>query len=136
MAADAEMLQTYIAAFNRGDTATYAAFYADDVVLCNGGGTVLRGRDAITAFYSGVRQRLDRTIEVEGVIAGDNAMTALLRSEFTALEDAVELGGSLLNRGDRMLLRSMALYELVDSKFQAIRAISLERRFLRQGEEA
>lgn len=136
MPADPEMLRSYIAAFNRGDTAAYAEFYAQDVMLSNGGGQVLQGRDAIVEFYAGVRQRLDRTIAIDAIVAGDDAMVAQLRSDFTARQDGIELGGEQLDRGDRMLLRSMVLYELEGGKFQAIRAVSLERRFVRQGEEA
>lgn len=135
MAADAEMLRDYIAAFNRGDTAAYGACYAADVLLVNGAGDALHGRDAVTAFYAALRGKFDRTITLEAVVAGDDALAAQLHSHFIALEDGLALGGAMLGRGDRFELRSIALYELEHGKFKTIRATTLERRLVGTGED-
>lgn len=133
--ADAEMLRRYIADFNSGNAEGYSACYADDVVLSNGGGRVLHGRDAIVSFYADVRKRLERLIEIDAIVAGNAAITAVLSSDFLALEDGVELGGAILAKGDRMLLRSVALYELAHGKFQSIHAVTLNRRLVRRGDQ-
>lgn len=131
----ADLLERYVAAFNRGDDAAYAACYAPDVVLVNGAGHELHGAEAITAFYAGVRGQADRVLQVEGVVEGPDCIAAALRSRFVALVDGVKLGGEVLNRGDCFALRSMALYEIENGLFRRIQAVSLERRFIRKGEQ-
>jgi len=132
----AELLQRYLADFNRGDSEAYCTCYAPDVVLVNGGGTELRGRDAIVAFYSALRDKVDRTIALTGLVEGEAAIAAALHSRFVAKVDGVELGGTVLDQGDTFELRSMALYEVEDGRFRRIRATSLERQVLRRGELA
>lgn len=134
MGGHADMLRRYIADFNRGDSAGYAACYAPDVVLTNGGGRELHGRDAIVAFYSAFRERADRTMELRGVVEGEQALAAALRSRFVAKVDGVELGGATLCAGDAFELQSMALYELADGLFRSIRATTIESRVIRRGE--
>lgn len=131
----ADMLERYVAAFNRGDHAAYAACYAPDVVLVNGAGHELHGPAAITAFYDAMRGRADRVLQVEGVVEGHDCIAAALRSQFVALVDGVELGGQVLERGDRFALRSMALYEIKNGLFERIQATSLERTIIRKGEQ-
>ena len=60
----AKMLERYVAAFNAGDTAGYAACYAPDVVLVNGAGQDLRGPEAITQFYAGLRGKVAHELVV------------------------------------------------------------------------
>lgn len=127
-----EMLRRYIADFNRGDSAAYAACYAPDVVLINGSGRELRGRDEIVAFYSEFRGQADRTIELRAVIEGEGVIAAALRSRFVAKVDGVELGGTSLKAGDAYELQSMALYELANGLFRSIRATTIESRVVRQ----
>jgi len=132
----AAMLATYVDAFNRGDAETYAGFYAADVILRNGGGTELRGRDAIVEFYTAVSQRLARTMRIRGTCEGDRSLAAALASTFTALVDDVPLGGEVLNKGDQLELESIALYEFTDGKFGRIEATTLKRTLLRRGAAA
>jgi hypothetical protein len=131
----ADMLERYVAAFNRGDHAAYAACYAPDVVLVNGAGHELHGPEAITAFYDAMRGKARRVLLVEGTVEGRDCIAAALRSRFEALVDGVELGGQLLDRGDCFVLRSMALYEIEHGLFRRIRATSLERTIIRKGEQ-
>lgn len=131
----ADLLERYVAAFNRGDHAAYAACYAPDVVLVNGAGHELHGADAITAFYAAMRGKAERVLQVEGVVEGQDCLAAALRSRFVALVDGVELGGEVLAQGDCFALRSMALYETHNGLFRRIHAVSLERRFIRKGDE-
>jgi uncharacterized protein (TIGR02246 family) len=131
----AAMLERYVAAFNAGDTAGYAACYAPDVVLVNGAGQELRGPEAITRFYGALRGKVARQLVVEGVVEGSDCIAAALRSRFEALEDGVAVGQSVLDRGDLFHLRSMALYEIEHGLFRRIQATSLERTIVRKGEK-
>lgn len=134
MGEHAAMLERYIAAFNAGDTAGYAACYAPDVVLVNGAGQELAGPEAITRFYASLRGQVARELVVEGVVEGENCIAAALRSTFEALADGVTVGSVVLDRGDRFHLRSMALYEIERGLFKRINATSLERTVVRRGE--
>lgn len=120
----------YIAAFNAGDHASYSAFYAPDVVLRNGGGTELRGAEAITEFYARSRDALDRVMRVEGLICTQHCIAAALASRFIARRDGASFADRVLAKGDIVELRSMALYEIVEDKFAAITATTLHREFL------
>ncbi len=131
----ATMLERYVAAFNAGDTAGYAACYAPDVVLVNGAGQELHGADAITRFYATLRDQVARELVVEGVVEGEHCIAAALRSRFVALADGVAVGSVVLDRGDEFHLRSMALYEMADGLFRRINATSLERTVVRKGAE-
>lgn len=131
----ARMLERYVAAFNAGDTAGYAAFYAPGVVLVNGAGEELRGPQAITSFYAALRGQVSRELVVEGTVEGADTLAAALRSCFVALEDGVAVGSVVLDRGDRFHLRSMALYEIENDRFTRIQAVSLERTVVRKGEQ-
>jgi hypothetical protein len=128
------MLACYVDAFNRGDTSAYCAFYAPDVVLRNGGGTVLEGREAIVSFYAGVRLRLDRVMRIRQTVEGERSGAAALASRFTALQDGVSLAGEVLQTGDCLELESMALYEMAAGKFVRITASTISHRVLRAGE--
>lgn len=118
-------LAAYVEAFNRGDDEVYGAFYAPDVVLRNGGGTMLEGREAILDFYASVRLRLHRVMELRAVLVGNECLAAALASTFTALEDDVPLAGEVLATGDRLMLESMALYQTADGRFTSIEATTL-----------
>lgn len=67
-------VQGYIAAFEKGDPDAAAALYADDCTLEDPIGSVIRGRDAVRAFYAqamatGAKLRLEGPIR----IAANNA---------------------------------------------------------------
>src|SRR5947199_9819293 len=79
--------RNYIAAFNRGDAAAYAAFYCDDVVLIISQHTILRGPQAIVQFYAGVKASTERTIRIVNVLAAGDLLAAELESEFLATSD-------------------------------------------------
>lgn len=134
MTTKAALLASYVEAFNRRDAEAYAGYYAADVVLRNGGGTVLCGRKAIVDFYSATSLRLARTMRIRSTCEGDHALAAALASTFTALVDDVALAGEVLNKGDKLELESMALYEITEGKFCRIEATTLARTVLRYGD--
>jgi len=128
-----EGFRQYIAAFNRGDIASYSRFYAPDVQFRNGAGAELVGAAAIVEYYEALKPLMAREIEVRGVTEGTAALAAALRSRFVILRNAVEFAGELLNAGDRVLIDSIALYEFEGGKFAAINSRTIERQIERQG---
>ena len=54
-----EWLNDYIGAFNRGDFATFTAFYDENVVLHLGGKRTIHGRQGIVDFYTDVFKRIE-----------------------------------------------------------------------------
>jgi ketosteroid isomerase-like protein len=112
----------YVDAFNRGDEASYAGFYADDVVLVLAGQRELRGRDAICAFYRTVKAETRRTIAVKGTIIGQRCFAAELESEFLALADLPDFTAGPMAKGDRIYINTFVLYDVTDGKFRRIRS--------------
>ena len=123
--------RSYIQAFNRHDRAAYTAHYAPEIVLTNGAGTRLEGRAQIADFYDALKDKVRRQIEIVGVVSGENALAAALRSEFEVLADGTEWSGQMLARGDRVRIESMALYEFSGDLFRSITATTLRREIIR-----
>ncbi|MEO8722738.1 MAG: nuclear transport factor 2 family protein [Sphingobium sp.] len=126
----------YVAAFNRGDHESYAAFYSPDVVLCNGAGTELHGRTAIVEFYERFRTLVHRVMEVKGFVMGHHCLAASLASRFNILAEQMEFADQNLHKGDQVDIESIALYELIDGKFSAIHATTMSRNIRRAGHAA
>ena len=124
----------YISAFNAGDCAAYRAFYAPTIEFRNGAGAVLSGPDAIVCYYEGLKGRIARTMEVEALVPGETALCAALASQFEIVSASEEFAGTTLARGDRVLLKSVALYELEGSRFARIAARSISRQIVRAGD--
>ena len=124
----------YIAAFNRGDTAAYGAFYRDDVVLVIADHTELRGRQAIFDFYARVRAGSERMIRVVDVIARADLLAAELESEFVATRDLPDFPSGPMRSGDRLSINSFVFYDLEDGLYRRIRAATHRRRFVPAGE--
>lgn len=127
------MFREYIEAFNAGDGTTFTRFYAPDAVLINGAGITLHGPAAIAEFYDELKARMQRRIEVLGLVEGRETLAAALRSIFEAFVDGVPFAGHVLDAGDRVILRSIALYELEGGKFKRIKARTLDRQIVRAG---
>jgi ketosteroid isomerase-like protein len=127
------MFREYIEAFNSGSGADYARFYASDAILTNGAGDKLHGPAAIVEFYDELKKYAKRRIEVLGLIEGRDTLSAALQSTFEVTSDGFSFAGQILDAGDRVLLRSFALYELEGDKFKRIQAQTLDRKILRAG---
>jgi ketosteroid isomerase-like protein len=123
----AERFREYIAAFNRGDYATFGDFYDEQVVLDIAGKRELRGRDAIFDFYRAVKRQTTRTIEVLNVLSVGNQLAAELQSEFLALEDLPHFTAGAMKKGERIYLNTIVLYELRAGRFLRIRSAGLRR---------
>lgn len=117
----------YIAAFNAGDFETACSFYADDIRLTIGNGRVLRGREEIVRFYTGVRQVTRRTITVLDCFANETLLAAELESEFLAVTDVPDFTSGPMRQGDRMYINSFAFYDLAQGCFSRIRATVFRR---------
>jgi hypothetical protein len=102
--------------------------------LRNGAGARLEGPQAIIAYYEALKGRIARVMEVQAVIAGENALCAALHSRFEILSPEEDFAGEKLTRGDAVLLDSIALYEVDAGRFTRIEAASLARRIIRLGE--
>lgn len=127
------MFREYIEAFNSGSGADYARFYARDAILINGAGDKLQGPAAIVEFYDEFKERAKRRIEVLGLVEGRDTLAAALQSTFEVVGDGLSFAGEVLDTGDRVLLRSIALYELEGGKFKRIQAQTLDRKIMRAG---
>lgn len=130
------IMENYLAAFNRGDEAAYGRFYAPDVELRNGTGIILRGAEAIVAYYRKAREDFHRMMTLRAALGGDGAIAAALASVFTARRDGVELSGRTMQAGDTYSIESMALYQMQDGLFRRIEAVTLSRRHRAVGEPA
>lgn len=130
------IMENYLAAFNRGDEAAYARFYAPDVELRIGTGLLLRGAEGILAFYRKAREDFDRVMRLRGVLGGDGVIAAALASVFTARRDGIAMAGRVMQAGDTYSIESMALYQMRDRLFHRIEAVTLSRRHAIAGEAA
>ncbi|ODU83276.1 MAG: hypothetical protein ABT10_06540 [Novosphingobium sp. SCN 63-17] len=130
------IMENYLAAFNRGDEVAYGRFYAPDVELRNGTGIILRGAEAIVAYYRKAREDFHRMMTLRAALGGDGAIAAALASVFTARRDGVELSGRTMQAGDTYAIESMALYQMQDGLFRRIEAVTLSRRHRAAGEPA
>jgi hypothetical protein len=119
----------YIAAFNRGDTAAYGAFYCDDVTLVIADHTELHGRQAIFDFYARVTAGATRTLGVLNVLADEHLLAAELESEFLATRDLPDFPSGPMRAGDRLYINSFVFYDLVDGRYRRIRAATHRRAF-------
>jgi hypothetical protein len=67
------------------------------------------------------------------VVAGEQSIAALLESQFNVTADSTVFSGDTVDAGDRIQLRSMALYELSGTKFRRITARTIEKNIIRRG---
>lgn len=115
----------YIAAFNRGDEAGYAAYYAPNVQLSLGGRLQLNGRQAVLDHYRGVRERVLETLRLGQLVLDDGGIAAELDTQFLALLDWPDFMAGPLQRGDRLQLVSFVFYRVEHGLFTDIRTARL-----------
>jgi hypothetical protein len=124
--------RAYIAAFNARDYVRLVDFYDPEVQLIIGNGTVMRGRQAIVDFYTGVNDATTRQIEILQAWVDGNVLAAEIQSEFLALRDAPDFASGPMRRGDRYYLNSFALYEFgPDRRYTRVRAAVFRREWRR-----
>jgi ketosteroid isomerase-like protein len=113
--------RSYIAAFNRSDTAGYSRFYADDIHFV-GRAAELHSRDAIVNFYAGVKKRLRETLTVHAVVVSERAIVADVETELHALADGPDFPTGAFKRGDTRRSQNFIWYDIADDRFTRIRA--------------
>ncbi|MEO9130574.1 MAG: nuclear transport factor 2 family protein [Sphingomonas sp.] len=121
--------RSYLNAFNTSDWDALRGFYAPNIRLVIGNGTELAGREAIIDFYRGVKQHVQRTIEIIQCFADGDTLAAEIESEFLAIQDAPDFAGRPLARGDRYYLNSFVFYNLAGEQYTRIRAAVFRREF-------
>lgn len=118
-----DWLEHYIGAFNRADFDGFTAFYAEDVVLHLGQKTVLRGKQAIRDFYTGVFEKVRETLTIGKVVLDDTGLAAIIGSEFHALADWPDFIVGPMVRGQSIFIESIVLYDIgPDGRFTTIRS--------------
>jgi uncharacterized protein (TIGR02246 family) len=116
----------YIAAFNRGDFASFGRFYAPDVEF-HGRAGQFRGRDAVVSFYRTVRARLRERVEIQQLVLGEQEWVADAVTELEALEDWPDFPTGPLSKGDVRRSQNFLWYELSGREFSRIRAAHYRR---------
>jgi uncharacterized protein (TIGR02246 family) len=108
-AAIRQTVDAYVAAFNRGDAASLAAYWCDDAEFASPAGDVLQGRQAIQeGFETFFADRSGAKLEV--------VITSI---RIDGEESAVEHGTSRVTAGDKVLSETQyaARYERQDGKW-------------------
>jgi len=114
--------ESYLAAFNRADFASFGACYADDVIF-HGQAAQIVGRDAVLDFYRKVRGYLDERVDLLDFVAATDGtrIAAELRTTLVAMHDWPEMPTGPMRAGDTRQLVSFAMYDLADGQFTRIR---------------
>ena len=95
-------------------------------------GVELVGARAIVDYYETLKPLMAREIEIRGITEAEVSLAAALRSRFVILANGVPFAGELLDAGDRVLIESIALYELENEKFVRVESRTIERQIERQ----
>lgn len=118
-----EWSENYIGAFNRADFDSFTAYYADDVVLQLGQKKMLRGKQAIRDFYTGVFQKVRETLTIRKIVLDETGLAAIVATEFHALEDWPDFIAGPMVKGQSIFIESIVVYDIgSDGKFTAIRS--------------
>ncbi|MXO66593.1 nuclear transport factor 2 family protein [Altericroceibacterium endophyticum] len=117
-----DWFETYLAAFNRGDSEEFGAYYADQVVF-QGQAAQVVGRDAVIRFYDEVRQYLEERVELLSFVgAGDGQhIFAELRTNLRAVKDWPDMPTGAMAAGDERWSVNFALYDIEDQRFTRVR---------------
>ena len=128
-----EKYAQYVATFNRAD-GRFVEYYAPDVVFDKGKVEgVLKGREAIGAWYRNIWADMKETITPLAVAIDPerNLLIVELRTELVALHDGVKRPTETLNKGDRIVVDGAIVYTLRDGLITSLRGTSDERHVVR-----
>ena len=106
----------YIAAFNRSD---FDGF--------EGRGRHFKNREEVLSFYREVKKRMRETITVREVIVGPQGLAAEIETELYAFVDWPELVTGPIKKGETILTRNFAWYEIENRKFKHIRTARYQK---------
>lgn len=107
-----EAFADYIDAFNRDDFEAYGRYYASTIRMNYGGRVVLEGRKEVRQFYARMHKRLRQAIRILHVAATPEVLFADIEGSFLAQEDCPDFSLGPLVKGECLLSRSLARYDL------------------------
>jgi SnoaL-like domain len=119
---DPMSFRAYLREFNAANYDALVRYYADDVLFSFGGGPVLRGRDAVVAFYRPFHEHVKETVEIQFLVMDHRHVAVELAAEFRALKDFDRFTRGPLKAGDVVRLTSFVHYDVNPAgRFAAIR---------------
>ncbi|MFO1503205.1 MAG: nuclear transport factor 2 family protein [Steroidobacteraceae bacterium] len=112
---------SYIDAFNRSDFDGFSRFYLPDIDFRGRGGT-FAGRDAVLAFYRGVKSKMRETLTIRGLVVGRRQWVADVVTELHANEDWPDFPTGAIKKGETRRSENFIWYELEGRKFKRVRS--------------
>lgn len=109
---DTETFAAYIAAFNRDDFDAYGRYYSPGIEMNYNGRTRLEGHQAIRQFYARTHGKLRQTIRVLQAVATPQILFADIEGTLVAKEDYFDFSMMPLHKGQGVVSRSLARYDL------------------------
>ena len=116
-----DQFRSYVAAFNGNDFEGFGKFYADDVVFELGGMKRSEGRENILAFYREVKAHIVEVVEPLEVIVTPARIAMYCRTTFETFKDWPDFEIWPTKAGDKRVVETIAMYEVVDDRFTHIR---------------
>jgi hypothetical protein len=111
----------YIDAFNRSDFEALRVYYAPNVRFEGQAGT-FDSADEVIAFYRGVKRRMNETLVVHSLVAGECDLAVELETTLQALEDWPDFPTGPIVKGQVLRRLSFIFYEIEAGRFTRIRS--------------
>jgi hypothetical protein len=119
---DEKKFRTYLSEFNAANYDALVQYYAGDVAVSFNNGPVLRGRDAVIAFYRPIHAAVKETLEIKFLVMDSQHVAVEFATEFSAFEDLDKFIRGPLKAGDVLRITSFVHYDIgPDGRFTAIR---------------
>ena len=117
---DLQAYRKYIEYFTSGDRRAFVDYFADDVVMQNGG-TYLRGLGAVLEHYE---QRIwpyfRETLKVGDIASDSSTAATMMSAHFEAVKDAETVFGKV-RRGDQFDYNGVIFYNIrPDNRFSHV----------------
>lgn len=116
-----QSFREYLDAFNRSDFEVFSRYYQPDIDFRGRGGT-FAGRDAVLAFYRGVKARMRETLTLRGLVVGKRQWVADVVTELHANEDWPDFPSGAIRKGETRRSENFIWYELEGEKFKRVRS--------------
>lgn len=117
---DADAFDDYIKAFNGDDFEGYGRYYASTIHMNYNGRVTLEGREMVRQFYARMHTRLRQAIKILHVAATSEVLFADIEGTFLALEDCPDFSLGPLAKGECLLSRSLARYDLDGARITSV----------------
>lgn len=111
----------YLAAFNTADFEGFGAFYHPRLEF-HGQAAQFVGREAVLAFYRGVRDRLAEHIELVSFVGSSAMCAAEIATTLHAHEDWLDFPTGPLRAGETRTSINFAFYDIAEARFIRIRS--------------